>query len=530
MVLYRLTGPWAAGLCAFALGCASTKEAELVVQPQATSSAVSAPALDLSMIDIVLKDRPKGFSLDGDIEEWGTLTAIPEQAVEPPVPQPSVEGAYLTPSFVDSESEAEAEPEVEPKAKLPAASHIAVTINRDGLLIAGRLKGAALRGFQLQLQSAMPTLPSVGNQFMPTGVAAGFDCKNSWSWGSDGAVLPGPPLSAADAEACVAKEQKGLAFEQAFYREFSRTLLVTANQAQVLGPNGEPIAGEARWSGTAGELSVELQLPLTVLPRLTQAPLQVLGLSAAIIGTAPEAAPALSWLALPTPLLLTPHEDLRALAFTPGPTRTSDPMWFYAPCLSYHPSKPELMRYVRHSDESSSELIQHEVPLYESLKQLGDVEIGFMAAPTSTIVVQKAGRPTQLVSPSPLGFMGLELPFQRRWMGERDGEFHILSFLPQDMSTGVAPVSAQWWLLRVLPDGSIKEEVLSPSSVASGFSYFVDYQERMSPNGDAFELIGNPVGGELPKGKALKASWKWNPKSHAYEAKAEPIKWTATAR
>ena len=52
----------------------------------------------------------------------------------------------------------------------------------------------------------------------------------------------------------------------------------------------------------------------------------------------------------------------------------------------------------------------------------------------------------------------------------------------------------------------------------------------MSPNGDAFELIGNPVGGELPKGKALKASWKWNPKSHAYEAKAEPIKWTATAR
>jgi hypothetical protein len=247
----RFVDSWASGLCAFALSCVTASDAEVVVQPQTTSRVSSAPALDLTTIDIVLKDRPKGFTLDGDTGEWGNLAAIPEQSVEPPVTQPSAESTYLLPNFGGDDAEAEAPATM---AKLPSASQLAVTIDREGLLIAGRLKGAPLRGFQLQLQSAVPTLPSVGNQFMPTGVAAGFECKNSWSWGNDGEVLPGPPLSAADAAACTAKEQKGIAFAQAFYREFSRTLVVTANQPQLRGANGEPVAGEVRWIGGSGEL------------------------------------------------------------------------------------------------------------------------------------------------------------------------------------------------------------------------------------------------------------------------------------
>ena len=506
------------------MACASAREPETLHQPVPPAVTATRPAVDLDAISLVLLDRPQGFAFDGSTAEWGSLAPVAEQATEEPIPRPRAPAAFVHPEADETGPELSAPP------RGPAGSQLALTLDGAGMLITGRLIGTAARGFQLRVTSASPTLPSIGNQSMPSGVAAGFDCKNSWTWGNDGEVLPGPPLDPEVASQCLHQEQKGIAFATAFYRSLTRTIVVPVDQPRVFAPGGQPIPGEAQWLRSGSEWHVEVKLPLSELPDLTEAPLRVIGVAAAAVGTSDAAMPAPSWLTLPTALTLSPFEDLRELAFTPGSTRQHTFDWFYAPCVTYHPATPSDVRFVRHTDDSATELVQHRVPLYEPIKQFGDVEVGFMAAPTSTIVVRKAGGSPVLMSPSTLGFAGLELPFQRRWAGERDGEFHVLSFLPQDLTTASLPLVAQWWLVRIRRDGSVEETLLSPTTPTPGFYSFAEHSETMNPDASRLEVVGVPNGMTIGAGKALKTVWTWNPTTHLYDEKATTVPWPRKAK
>ena len=169
---YRLTGAVFI-LLAQACGSLPTQKPPTDVplataRPQASAEAPPQPAgppPDPSIVSVAAVRPPPKLAIDGDLREWGSL--LPPREAAPP---PKVPDGYVTVNE-------------EPKPLLPsgpnppdAASHLAISVTNDALLIAADLGEPAKDGIWLGIASPAPPVPSIGEYRRGGGVEA-LDCE-----------------------------------------------------------------------------------------------------------------------------------------------------------------------------------------------------------------------------------------------------------------------------------------------------------------------------------------------------------------
>ncbi|MFO0552061.1 MAG: hypothetical protein U0271_26985 [Polyangiaceae bacterium] len=475
--------------------------------------------IDPDVIGVVLVAKPAALQTDGDLSEWGSMNLDPEQVDDPD--RHSLDWAAKRrygddwPSIYKSwnaEWPAEAEgmdpgqlpetPIKPPVGSLPA-SIVALAIEQDGVHVAARLRGNAKQGFRLRIGADIPLPPSVGNGTASSGVAHGFDCESAHGWASEQPT----PLTPTQSLSCQKAKARDFELNLAFGADYTRTIIFEPAGVFLLGSDASDkvaINAKVAWVPNADGADVELTLPLSVLPYLSSAPVEVLRL-----GAAPDARPApWAWLKLVKPFELSPQSKLRNLWF--HYQQDTHQSWPSDPCFSYSPSTPDRVRYFRDIDPESRahlganieiELVQAD--LYKKLDDFGTMEIGWMPGPGPVIVVTDGDK---LTAYPPVRNDTDLMQFTIEYSGRRGLDYAVATYGAPFMTREFFRPSPAWWVLTIHPDGTTQQHQL-PLLAAVSNSFVQDSRDcKPSTNADATKLTLDCT----YKHQHYGATWKWD--------------------
>ncbi|MFO0547498.1 MAG: hypothetical protein U0271_03865 [Polyangiaceae bacterium] len=505
--------------CFFIAACSSSSPRQNTpTEPSATQKPqVFEPSVDPSRVSVVVKAGP--ITVDGDLADWGSLDPIPDQVAESPDPQPISAEPVETPTSKPTPQ------------RLAPASKVGIALTKTGVFIGGLLGNGVRHILRVSLGARRAQLPKAGNRFFPSGEVAGFECEHSWSWGSDGEVIEGGPLPSDVAAQCVEAEANYGAFVDAYTAKFERSVVLDAGGAWLETRDGKvPLEAPVIWKESGSTTAVEAALPLEVMPYLSDAPLEVMRFAVNFPGKGGSTEAEWQWLTLPEPVEYDEGLVMRRLAFHPKDFAPPPVDLFYPTELTYHPSAPNKIQYVRYKGVEIDQYLrvqELEAPLFEPLGKAGAFEVGRVKAPIPGIVVRQPGAAPVLHVDTEYSPLDMNLPVSV-FAGARDAAFQVVDVLPQDTSTGGLPRAASWWSLLVKPDGSVEEQLFGlevPADVEIG-NYFYFSEHKMSANADAtkLELVAIPYTDGLPDNVALKTVWTWNAKTRKYVSKATKVK------
>lgn len=487
----------------------------LAPPPAAGSSAAGAsePA-ELDAVSVTALPPPPKLSIDGDLTEWGSLLPPRDADTSGPAPEERTSGGR------------------EPKGPLPsgpnprgAASHAAVSITNDALLIAAELSGDAREGIWLGLGSPAPELAPIG-MFGRGGYVMPPNCEFE-VYVEAGEVVqgnPNPPEVVAACKDLIARHEKLLVTHEARFSRLFRIDREGARRVHADGTLSRIEGAKHALKPGPGGAAVEISLPLAAMPRLAAAPLEWLRLVAR-----PASAPRPPelpleqwvWVKLPAPVSFDPLGELRARAFAMIHGRT-----FFPPGLSYHPSDPLHVESVGHADSAMS-LRAREEALYTKARTFGDVEIGDVSACGRFLAVLHKGRLSELIPLEPDLNLDRAGPKELRGMIERDGELHVLWFTPKFYSYDVSFVEPAWSVLAVAPDGSVRGDVLDTD--IEGVRWEEDASGFESKDFNTFGIRGTThfpegwAGDYQEKLTGKEITWRWDSKARKYKGKLSTI-------
>lgn len=509
-----------AGACAPPQAAPGPSPASPIVRlappPAAGSSAAGAsePA-EPDAVSVTALPPPPKLSIDGDLTEWGSLLPPRDADTSGPAPEERTSGGR------------------EPRGPLPsgpnprgAASHAAVSITSDTLLIAAELSGDAREGIWLGLGSPAPELAPIG-MFGRGGYVMPPSCEFE-VYVEAGEVVqgnPNPPEVVAACKELIARHEKLLVTHEA---RFSRLFRIDREGVRRVHADGTlsriEAAKHALKAGPKGA-SVEISLPLAAMPRLAAAPLEWLRLVArpAAAAAKPPELPLEQWVwvKLPAPVSFEPLGELRARTFALLRGKT-----FFPSGVSYHPSDPLHVESVSHAGDAMSLKAQEET-LYTKARSFGDVEIGDVSARGRFLAIFHKGKLSELIPLEPELNLDRAGPTELRGMIERDGELHVFWFTPKFYSYDVAFVEPVWSVLAVAPDGSVRGDVLD--SDIEGVRWEEDASAFQSKELDTFGIRGTTHfpegwGGDYQEkltGKEI--TWRWDSKARKYKGKLSTI-------
>ncbi len=450
---------------------------------------------------IVLKTRPAGLALDGKLREWGELEPDPSQRIEV---EPIREGDYRPAP----------QPESAPNAG-GAGSRLAVALDTE-LTIAGDLEEAGDGSLWFGLAAPVPALPSVGLQGRYINIEP-FDCEHKMRCCFDGDMVEDGPLPPEAAAACRQFVARYDALKVDHARRFARVYRIEANGIQVQDESGGLAAvpgAKVVFATSGGRNTFEATLPLTALPRMSDAPVSVLRMIASR-GSAP--APETistentgwTWLKFPTAVSFEPFAAVRDHIFKeynggfyPG----------YSKALSYEPGNLDILQSMKTSTDLTSVEINEGVLPKRIVSSLGDVTVTQGTVPFTFYVVTK-GKAVMgsFTLPGDIGDTS-----RMCFAGERDGDLHYVGFTPGGYDHAKTYFGPFWTVTIVRADGSIQTDSMELDDT---LQLHQDVAKRFSnPGCTQFGIRGPELTrpGQTVSTDIYELSWKWDKASKKY--------------
>jgi hypothetical protein len=392
---------------------------------------------------------PLLFAVDGDLTEWGSL--------EPPR-----------------------------RPKLPrAASHVALGIREDRVLLAADLRGDARDGAWLGVRAESSGIPEIGVYGPGSGIVP-LDCDDAGS-------APDCRERVKEHDALAAKKEARM----------TRVLRIDRDGVRVRAPDGSlvvpatrsNVAPVVRVQASSDGLRVEAELPTSALPSFDLPEIDSIALAAAPLSSDGKLDDdAYAWLALPRPIAFLPHPALRMKAaelFLSGPS----PRW------TYDPGSEDVSVYAYPGNFSDLEdadtyrVTERVVRLYEKERTFGDLEIGKLLGDAG-LVILRGENVVEEREVTPFG------------MVERDGELHVLAVSVDDLHDGTSGITYPAFAVR--PDGTLREEIV-PESSAVGFL-------SVEPSNAADLSSFGYTGTKKESGRTETVTYTYDTKSHVYRA------------
>lgn len=407
------------------------------------------------------------------------------------------------------------------------ASHVRVALTSERLLLAAQLGGDGRRGVWLGIGARPPKIMGVG-YFSRGGSTDEFDCEYARKHVGDGVFVRAernPPETIAACEALIERHKKFVDTQQ---RRFYRVFKLDAAGIQELRDGAlRPVEG-ATVQSAANETGARLEvaLPLTALPRMTEAPVPSLWLMGKLHDgqDAPTLPPLQEWAAtpLPAPVSFEPRGDLRAQAFEIAAKRTLN-----KPVLSYQPADPnriESINYPGYFEHETVELKEQE--LYQRLGSLGEIEVGYVQAFVRSVAIYRAGRLKEVVATKDgEALYDVVVRDEPKGVVERDGELHIVSYSPGGHMEWFGPESPRWWVLAVGPDGSVRRDLVDPTPSVWQWEHqevFASADFSSFGNRGATRFTG-PDPFEIRALQGLELTWSWDAAKKQYVGKQKSI-------
>jgi len=434
--------------------------------PQAAASEALPPP-DPSKVSVIALAAPAKLAVDGDLGEWGSLAPPP------------------------------ADPEAAPEARSDqdnASSHVALAVSGEALLLAADLRGAAREGAWIAVVAGAPNLPRLG-PLQSDGSVRDVACGDF--------NAPTSANSARALESCRRREREHERTQVRHEARFSRVFRADAQGVRERTADGKlvPVAGaSAVWKPSPEGARFEASLPLSAMPRLSEAPLTTLWAwsQAATASQEPRQAQE-TRLSLPQPVSFEPHGTLRSQIFASVQERYNANL----PALSYQPGTPAVIESWKRIDQGMA-VVADEGQVFKKLETLGDVEVGIANVFATWLVVLKNGKP---VGDDTL--IDFDKGATRLIRG---GELHIFSssswFNGDTVTHG-----ASWSVFAINGQGKIRRDVLvtegTPSRWIHPASFFSNKEMK------TFGLRGVTM---TPQDKPWKVevTWRWDDKKQAY--------------
>ncbi|APR86242.1 Hypothetical protein A7982_11591 [Minicystis rosea] len=490
----------------------ATPHSEAPTTVQTSPSSSSAPLVDRTIISVASTRAPVSLVIDGDLREWGALP--------PALPSLSTPIAY-------DEPDAKAESTKAPNPPR-AASRLAFALTAQGAVIAAELGDAARDGIWLGIGSVPADLPLPGHYMGNLGyVSFGLrpeHCATTPKLTEDGEGYYVATNSPAAVAACQAEIARHMERKKAHARRFTRLYRIDQRGVRVVSEGSKLVAIDgAKWafnSHTGGTM-MEASIPLDALPRMAEAPLKSVRLFArAALSSELPTLDAWVWLDLLTTFSFEPYGELRAHAFRraldygPAGLEGSDSTTYRLPRgLSYQPGDPLHLEVVDSSDCVT--LAAREVPLYKKEASLGDVEVGYVAAPRGTSCAAEIEPWLAIFVKGKLA--SIEPSGSPRGTVRRGEELHVLSFA----ETRWSPVGGTWSVIALASDGTRRTGVIEPvaglTEPGGKDPYWDNVSDFTGPDFSSFGWRGSA-------GKrGLEAIWHWDETRKVYRGKQRSI-------
>lgn len=477
------------GACLFsvALGCSSAAGPS----PSLTASVPTpSPEPDIpharEPISLRAIALPQGARVDGDLAEWGTA---------------------------------------------PGRNELVIGVGRETLVLAIGWADPKRPEVYAALASSAPSVPDIGWSERGGGThpLTEMRCELEQIPLVEGMWRDGKQQPPEVVKACLEVLGRHQKMSAAYRDRFIRRLKLGAEGASRIDATGttEPIPNAKVAASMNG---VEIQLPLSALPELAQAPLASLFVGASF-GALPEGLrmppdeiepdPAWKALSLDAPVGFGPRASLlealfKEPAYPPNLER-----------LSYAPDKPERLHFIAPSEVAVAPVksdgtipgaiggataldrpavYEEERPLFTKLDSFGDVEIGSTSAKRELLVTFVGGR---LVATD---------PFARPQASIRRGDdLHLIRLDAGGFSWSVGFYQPPAWQVRAIHlDGTI-EDIAGPGDMAGVWSAWDGEPKSFSDKDwQRFGLRGKR------NGKPKTVTWQWSPKEGRYDAKITP--------
>lgn len=492
-------------LLAFAsLTACSAAPEPATTPPPSTLTIPEAPAArpDPSTVSLAAPIVPTSALVDGDLTEWGSLAAS-QTATRPPTSRTRLEGG--------SREELPALPDASNPPQ--AASQVAIALHDDRALIAAQLAEGSGNVLWLGVGALAPDIPSLGHTIRG-GYTYPIDCEFQLIDLAEGEVRRGEPLKPEEASACRELVARHTAFSERHRQRFLRRYRVDASGVSLVAADGSlsPVQGAKVATKTSGStLSLEASLPVAALPRMADAPVEWLRVSAhtsAGLMPADVSSDQFLWLALPTPVSFDAMGPVRAAMF-----EQVNGAAFFPPALSYQPGDPQHVESVDFVTARST-VGPTEQLLYEKRSTLGSVEVGVVHAYADGIAVWKDGKLLDVLllqgMPNSWGpVKDLEA------IVEREGMLHIIVFQPLQWTVGSGLASPAWSVTGVDPQGQI-----NPDMVLDGEVYEMwtsdNWENFHSPDYSKLGVRGTYHDFSDEKTHAVENTWSWSSEGKKY--------------
>ena len=505
---YRLTGAVFI-LLAQACGSLPTQKPPTDVplataRPQASAEAPPQPAgppPDPSVVSVAAVRPPPKLAIDGDLREWGSL--LPPREAAPP---PKVPDGYATVNE-------------EPKPLLPsgpnppdAASHLAISVTNDALLIAADLGEPAKDGIWLGIASPAPPVPSIGEYRRGGGVEA-LDCEYEQIPGPEGSFSRGKKHPPETVKACKGLIERHAAFVAKHEERFSKLFKIDRDGIHGVKADGTLFGfdgGRAVFVQSGKSAKVEISLPLQAMPRLAEAPLVSLHVVAmTVTSPGPAFAPEQwVWVKMPEPVSFEPYGELRNRGF-----EIFEPGGYSGPGPSYQPGDPLHMESVYYGPKDRHSVVAKRETIYQKAAALGDIEVGFVTVYSEWLAVLKNGKLVREKKGAD-GSEGISDGDTQRGIVTRNGELHVITFSDQVWSEMFGVRQPYWSVRAVSADGRSRQLVQEVELTWDSVSDFANKDL------DTFGLRG--VLSEN-RTEGLEVTWKWDPSKKIYAAEQRKI-------
>lgn len=349
-------------------------------------------------------------------------------------------------------------------------------VSAKGLFFSGKLDPQYAGGIFLTVGTKVPEVPMIGDWTRGGGTDPP-NCDFEREYYSGEWVVTERALPPETAEACLASVRAYDKLRDEHAARFHRSYRIDASgvkiQTEAGGWEAVPDA-KAFWKGNADEgFAFEVGLPLSAMPRLSEAPLlglyvlpgrtdggakpitppsQIVPLMATsspshFTGELPKAEVELPIALLPEPVSFEPFGDLRANVFENlSVPRPVGDYFFSTAGISYLASDPLHVETMQGGQWSASASVE---PLYEKELVLGDVEVGRVRAYFSSFAIFLKGKLVDRIEP-----IGDEKKVLRR-----GDEIHIISYKSSGYTMHFGPQPAAWSVIAIGPDGTHREAV-----------------------------------------------------------------------
>ena len=398
-------------------------------------------------------------------------------------------------------------------------SQVALALTGDAMLIVGSLKKNATRGFWLDLKSEAPAVPVIGD-WTRGGGRDPFECDYVRDYIAGEYIRTNKRLPANKSRECHAMVRRYEAFKVEYANRFLRRYKVDETGVQGTDATGKLVAidgAQVAWKKTADGASVEVSLPLTAMPRVTEAPLMGLQVWAAASSSAPPAIGAQATrVFFPPAVSFEPLGDLRRVVadalMQPGYVGDS---FISSSGFSYQPGDPERVELLT---EGGNAGVGPEVkPLFEKLATVGTLQVGVSRLLVAHAVAMVEGHVTAFES------------FDGAFRGamQRNGQVHLFASKQGGYSMMASSFPPRWEVIAILPDGSFKALIdtttmdAATAEAGCGMTVMVfDTPGELfsSPDYHTFGWRGSCRGDDANAPlTGFEVTWTWNDTMKVYE-------------